>query len=174
MRGPGNVLLGVLVVVATLVMVGTSAFGGLSLPGIPHAGTSHEARIGAAVSAPAIRVIATIPVASGPSAAAFDNGTGEVFVANEPSYNVSVITTGTNTVRTSVEVGSLPVAAAYDSAKGELFVANFGSSNVSVIADSNDTVVATVTVGSGANGVVYDAAKAEVFVTNYGSNDVSV
>ena len=96
---------------------------------------------------------------------AYDGGRGEVFVADELTNNVSVISDSSYKVVAGIPVGSEPWAVAYDSGKGEIFVTDDGSNNVSVISDTNDTVVATVPVGSAPVGVAYDSAKGEVFVT---------
>ena len=120
------------------------------------------------------KVVATITVGSGPEAAAYDSGTGEVFVANAHSGNVSVISDVTNKVVATVTVGNSPDGIAYDSGKGEVFVANAESDTVSVILDTTNTVVANVPVGWGPMGVAYDSEKREVFVANYDSGNVSV
>ncbi len=107
-----------------------------------------------------------------PGSAVFDNGTGEVFVANE--NNVSVISATSNRLLTGIPVGTSPSGLAYDYAQKEVFVANEGTGNVSVISDVSNTVVATIPVGQGPVGVAYDPASGEVFVANSGSDDVSV
>ncbi len=109
-----------------------------------------------------------------PDKVAYDSGKGEVFVANEGSNNVSVISDSSNRVVASIPVGVNPQDVAYDSGKGEVFVSNGGSNNVSVISDSSNTVVATVNVGSDPNDVAHDSGKGEVFVANWNSNNVSV
>jgi YVTN family beta-propeller protein len=107
-------------------------------------------------------------------AAAYDSSRGEVFVVNQYTSNVRVISTASNTVVATIPVGVKPVAAVYDGAQGEVFVANSYSNNVSVISDTSNTVVSTVPVGSSPWGVAYDSAKGEVFVANDGSSNVSV
>ena len=70
-------------------------------------------------------VTATIPVGTpGTNApydygAAYDSGKGEVFVTNEGSDTVSVISDSTNTVVATVPMRYAPYAIAYDSGKGE-------------------------------------------------------
>ncbi len=101
-----------------------------------------------------------------PSAVAYDNATGEVFVASRSSDSVRVISDATDTVVATVAVGYYPSAVAYDSGMGEIFVANLGSENVSVISDVTDTVVATVGVGLDPIAAAYDSGTGEVFVVN--------
>ena len=105
-------------------------------------------------------VVATVPVGSLPEGVAYDSAKGEVFVANDDSATVSVISDSTNAVVATVPVGSIPEGLAYDSGKGEVFVTNLGSNTVSVISDSTNAVVVIVPVGSFPNGVAYDSARA--------------
>ena len=119
-------------------------------------------------------VVTTIPVGSGPLGVAYDAATGQVFVANGGSSNVSVISDVTDTVVATIPVGFEPQAVAYDAETGQVFVTTIGYSNVSVISDRTDRVVATVQVGSYPDGAAYDAARDEVFVTNTASTYVSV
>src|SRR5207245_6563531 len=98
---------------------------------------------------------------------AYDGAKGEVFVANQGSNNVSVISDAKNAVVANVLVGSYPAGVAYDGVKGEVFVTNAGSDDVSVISDATNAVVASVPVGSGPIGVAYDGGKGEVFVADY-------
>ncbi|MCI4322867.1 MAG: PKD domain-containing protein [Thermoplasmata archaeon] len=117
---------------------------------------------------------AGINVSSNPSALAYDSGMGEVFVANEGTNNVSVISDSTNTVVASVAVGNEPDSIAYDSAKGELFVSNYQDDNVSVISDATNTIVTNISVGIHPISVVYDSGMGEVFVAELGDGNVSV
>ena len=100
-----------------------------------------------AQTASALSVVATITVGNVPTYVAYDSAKGEVFVANDGSNSVSVISDTTNSVVATVSyVGSNPFGVTYDSGKGEVFVANSGSNNVSVINDSNNAKSATFTV----------------------------
>ena len=114
--------------------------------------------------------LATVGVGNRPYALGYDNATGDVYVANQNTGNVSVIS-GTTVVAT-VPVGSSPSGVAYDAGNGEVYVVNSGSNDVSVI--SGTSVVATVTVGSSPIGAAYDSQNGYVYVANTGSNSVSV
>src|SRR2546427_12060624 len=92
-------------------------------------------------------VVATIAV-GWPVGLAYDGGTGEIFVWNEVSNEVTIISDSTNAVMATVSVGSFPVGVAYDAQKGEIFVANSGANTVSVISDVNRGVIANIHVGS--------------------------
>jgi len=117
---------------------------------------------------------AQVEVGYVPWGVAFDSGTGEVFVANFGSSNVSVISDVTDKVVATIPVGYQPSGIAYDPMRGELFVADYGSGAVSVISDATDLVVATIPVGEAPWDVAYDPLMAEVFVTNLDSSNVSV
>lgn len=121
---------------------------------------------------PAVKQV-SVPVGTFPVDAAYDAARGQVFVVNQGSGTVSVISDSTDTVVATVGVGSGPTGIAYDAAQAEVFVANYYSSTVSVISDTTDTVVATVAVGAGPYGLAYDSTAGEVFVSNYASNNVS-
>lgn len=56
-----------------------------------------------------------------------------MFVANDGSLNVSVISDATDTVAATVVVGQIPLGVTYDSGKSEVFVANDDSDDLSVI-----------------------------------------
>jgi YVTN family beta-propeller protein len=116
------------------------------------------------------------PTAVGPlpSAIAYDAAKQEMFVANEASNNVTVISTVSNTVVAWIGVGTAPDACAYDPAQGEVFVAGSGSGNVTVINDTSNVVVANISVGATPEALAYDAAKSEMFVTDAGGANVSV
>src|SRR5256714_874271 len=109
-----------------------------------------------------------------PDFIAYDAGKGEVFVTDERSNNVTVISDSTNSVIANIPVGSYPIGLAYDAGKGEVFVTNYGSDNVTVISDATNAVIANIPVGSWPIGLAYDSGRGEVFVANSRSNTVTV
>lgn len=117
-------------------------------------------------------VVGGIPVGSDPFGVAVDNATGDVFVTNEASDNVSVIFGAA--VIGSIPVGTAPTGIAYDFLDRSLFVANSGSANVSVISGASLAVVASTPVGLDPLGVAYDPVSDRVFVADHGSAAVSV
>ncbi len=119
-------------------------------------------------------VVATPTVGGDPVAVVADSGANDVFVANEASDTVTVLSGATGAFVATIPVGEDPDALAYDSIVNEVFVANYGSGNVSVLSDSSDTVIATVSVGSNPDGIAYDVAEDEMFVANFGTSNVSV
>jgi len=94
---------------------------------------------------------------------------GEVFVTNQFSSSVSVISDASNTVVATVNVGSGPYGVEYDRGIEDVFVANSNNGTVSVISDVSNTVAAIVKVGAHPLAVAYDSGVREVFVTDLGS-----
>src|SRR2546426_867858 len=138
-------------------------------------GASNHDQGSLATSAPTLgsgvgTIVATVPVGNGPWGVGYDSGNGYVYVANEGSYNVSVISD--TTVVATVPVGTLPCGIVYDSGNGYVYVANSYSNNVTVI--SGTTVVATISVGVLPCGVAYDSGNGYVYVANGNSKNVSV
>jgi len=113
-------------------------------------------------------VVATVPlpVGSHPAGIAYDSAKGEVFVANDGSNTVSVISDSTNTVVATVSVGSGPFGVAYDSAKGEVFVTNIDSDTVSVISDGTSSSTTTQIVCNPGTVAVNQATQCTATVTD--------
>lgn len=116
----------------------------------------------------------SIPVGSSPDAVACDIASGDVFVANLASENVTVINGTTNTVVGSIPAGPDPVAMAYDDTNGYVYLAESALESVLVINGTTDTAVDSIPVGVGPFGVAYDSANGDVFVANIVSDNVSV
>ena len=87
---------------------------------------------GTTVTEPVWRSTGSIHVGTVPIAIAVDPDSGNLFVVNQGSDNVTVIDGSTDHVIGSVPVGSDPDAITYDSANGNMYVANYASDNVSV------------------------------------------
>jgi YVTN family beta-propeller protein len=81
-----------------------------------------------------IAVTATIPVGSGPGGVAADRKTKTIYVANDFSSTVSVISGRTNTVTATVPVGDGPQGVAAVPKTHTGYVANNGEGTVSVLA----------------------------------------
>jgi YVTN family beta-propeller protein len=118
-------------------------------------------------------VSASVPVGVDPFGVAVDLGSGNIFVTNSGSGNVTWINGSSGLPIGSIGVGSQPMGIADDPVDNELFVANEGSDNVSVLGPTRG-VDATIGVGSAPIGIAYDSATGEVYVANSGSYDVSV
>jgi len=117
---------------------------------------------------PGYSVTASIPVGSGPDAVAADPEAAAVFVANNGSGTVSVISEATDTVTATITVGSDPAGVAVDPDTGYVFVSNAGSGTVSVISAKTDTVTATITVGGAPTGIAVDPDTGNVYVVGGG------
>ena len=110
----------------------------------------------------------------GPRAAVWDSMNGDIYVTNEDSGNVSVISGSTNRAVATISLGTTVFGVTYDSRSGDIYVTDSGSNKVSVISGRTNTVVATIPVGSDPEGAVYDSANGDVYITNVESNTVSV
>jgi YVTN family beta-propeller protein len=121
--------------------------------------------------------VSTVPVQSPPSIGlgiALDSAKAELFVPDENTNNVSVISEENNTVVATIPVGSYPDATLYDPARGEIFVSNMVSNNVSIINDTTDSVVASVNVSFWPGALSYDPVHQTVYVADQLSRRVSV
>lgn len=109
-----------------------------------------------------------------PYTAVVDTGVGAVFVADEGSGSVSVISTSTHAVLATIAVGANPSSLAYDNQTGEVYVANSGSNTVSVVSDTTYGVLATIPVPANPTRVAFDPHASEVFVAASSTDNVTV
>jgi YVTN family beta-propeller protein len=116
----------------------------------------------------------TVSVGFDPFGVAYDNRSGDVFVANSGSSNVSVLYGNATTPIATVAVGAGPTGIAYDPNDNDVYVADNGSLQVSVISAATLTVVATIPVGFQPYGVAVDPLSGRVFVANFGSGNLTV
>lgn len=114
--------------------------------------------------------MATLRVGTLPVGVAYIQPYGEIFVANEVSNTVSVVSDSTNAVVATISVGTNPYWVTYDPANQNVYVSNYGSSSVSVINTATNTVTSTIAVGSEPMGMTLDAATGTLFVACYGVN----
>jgi hypothetical protein len=123
-------------------------------------------------------VIATIPVGKSPTRVAYNSGKDEVFVTNEESSTVSVISDSKHEVvaTITVDAGATnfgPTGVAYDSGQHKVYVANPHYNTVSVISDDADNKVkTTINNISGASAVAYDSGKGQIWVLTQGGVSV--
>jgi YVTN family beta-propeller protein len=116
----------------------------------------------------------TVPVGTDPFGVAYDAATGDIFVTNTGSNNVSVLFGNDSAPIASIDVGAGPMGVAYDPVNGYVYVADNGSSNVTVINATSLTVTATVLVGANPLGVAADPNSGAVFVADYSSDQVTM
>ncbi|MCI4373077.1 MAG: YncE family protein, partial [Thermoplasmata archaeon] len=119
-------------------------------------------------------VTQVVSVGSGPFGVAFDNLTGEIFVTNSGSNNVSVLAGNDSAPVASIDVGSDPMGVSFDPTTGDVYVANNGSNNLSIISGSLLTVVGSVPVGANPIGVAADSISGQIFVADYGGSEVTI
>ncbi len=118
-------------------------------------------------------ILAEIPVGTNPFGVAYDAGTGDVFVANNGSDNVSVVSATSFQILASIPVGDGPTGIAYDPNQGTVYVANQRSDTVSVLSGTTFSVLATIPVGTSPLGVAVDSAGGHVYVADHGSGSVT-
>ena len=87
-------------------------------------------------------------------AADWDSATGDLYVANEGTNNVSIVNVVRGMVLGSFDVGTAPDAVFHDNARN-LFVANYGSKNISVIFTGNN-LGGSSNIGASVSAGVYD------------------
>jgi YVTN family beta-propeller protein len=117
---------------------------------------------------------ANYPVGIDPFAIAIDTSSGDAFVTNQGSNNVSIVSPSLNATIASTPVGLSPTGIAFDPADGELYVANGGSDNLTILDASNFASVGSIAVGDSPEGVAYDAPTNTLWVVNSAGDDVSV
>ena len=115
------------------------------------------------------------PVGSFPFAVAITPNGAFAYVVNVGSFNVSVISTATNTVVATVGVpGNGPVGVDITPNGAFVYVTIQNSDTVAVIATATNTVVTTVPVGTSPVNLAIDPTGAFAYVPNLFSDNVSV
>ncbi|MHB1435538.1 MAG: YncE family protein [Thermoplasmata archaeon] len=116
-----------------------------------------------------------VGVGTSPDAAAYDPATGQLYVANSQSGNLTVV--NPQTMRSSggsFPVGAAPSAVACDPVTGDLFVANARSDNLTVIDPVGGRTVANVSVQNAPMALAYDPLIQSVVVADSGSNNLTI
>ena len=144
--------------------VGMSSLGPWGISATPP--TSRHLNAGLAIPA----TVASIQVGNAPLGAAYDQRNGYVYVVNQGSSNVSILS-GTALVG-SVTVGSDPRWATYDDQNGYVYVPSFFSDNVTVI--NGTKVVGSVSTGFYAQYATYNSGNGYVYVTLHNATKVLV
>ncbi len=129
-----------------------------------------------AISLSTDQVVATYPLGSftATQGVVFSPQNSSVFVANEGSNNVSVVSLPQASVLPSISVGTSPGAMAYDPSNKLVYVADEGSAEVTLISPQTDSVVATVPVQADPDAIAVDSTTHDVFVADAGTQNVSV
>lgn len=124
----------------------------------------------------------TLPTAPSPDAAVKPvaggtSSTGNIYIANRDSNNISVIAAGVQAVTATIQLppgDTQPVSIAGNSANNQIFVVNQQSGTVTQISTLDNTVVRSITVGSLPIWGVMSTDGLFVFVVNQGDGTVSV
>jgi len=117
--------------------------------------------------------IATQPGTATGQIAAGANGSGNLYVVNRTSNNVSFIPSTSNTVAQLINVGTEPVMAVGGPASSKVYVVNHGSNDVTVISSIDNTVLKTIPVGSQPIWAIMSSDGEGVFVVNQGDGTLS-
>ena len=136
-----------------------------TIPGLNNAGM-----IAANVNA----ITTTIPVGTNPVAVVGNNSNNKVYVVNQGSNDVTVISTIDNFVLSTIPVGTSPIWGVMATDGVHAFIVNQGSNDVSVIDTFLDKVIATIPVGNSPNYAVFEPTNQRVYVSNTGSPVISV
>lgn len=134
----------------------------------PTLGASVPPRFGAA----GVTAVANITVGTQPEGIAYDPASGEVFVANYASDNVSVINDTTDHVVATIRVGggpgNGPEGVSYDPRTGDIYVPNYLTGNVSVLNGTTNALLATLslTAWKSLDGVAYDSRSGATYAAD--------
>jgi YVTN family beta-propeller protein len=91
--------------------------------------------------------LAEVPVGVNPWCVAITPNNEKVYVTNQGSGTVSVISASSRTVIKTIGVGTEPFGCVLNPSGSRLYVANFSSESVSVINTATDTVFSTIKLG---------------------------
>jgi YVTN family beta-propeller protein len=116
----------------------------------------------------------SVTVGRDPEASGYDPSTGQIFVGNYYSGNVTIIAGGNGTVVGAVgNFSGCASGFAYDSAREAMIIANYCTDSVDLLSSTNDSVIQSVTVGTYPYGICFDNATDAAFVSNGGSGTIS-
>jgi len=119
----------------------------------------------------------TLPASSSKPIAGSTSSANNIYIANNGSNNVSVISTGVLAVTATIPLpagDSQPVMIAGDRSNNKIFVVNQGSGNVTEISTIDNTVIKDIKVGTSPVWAVMSTDGLFVFVVNQGDGTVSV
>jgi YVTN family beta-propeller protein len=115
-----------------------------------------------------------LPAAVSGAIAGGTSSSGNFFITDMGSNDVSVLSAGISAVTQVVPSGATPVAVAGNSANSKIYVINQGDNTVTVISTIDNAVVKTIPVGSKPIWGVMSANAVDVFVVNQGDGTISV
>ena len=109
-------------------------------------------------------VIDTLKVGNDPSAIAFNNLTGKMYVSNRHDDSISVINTNNRTdINQIPNIGDTPIDLAFDSFHNYLYVISGLEPIVTVINVSNNSTVDRINITSNSKGIIFDPKHKKMF-----------
>ncbi|HET7147190.1 MAG TPA: YncE family protein [Candidatus Nitrosopolaris sp.] len=115
-----------------------------------------------------------LTVGTYPIGVAVNPVTKKIYITDEFSNSVSVISGTNNSVEGTITVGDFPYGVAINPFDSRVYVTNRGSDTVSVIDGSTNTKLHNITVQNSPVGVAVNPSANWIYVTNINSNIVSV
>src|SRR6476620_9485427 len=115
-----------------------------------------------------------VAVDSYPIGVAVNPVTKKVYVTNEFSNTLSVISGVTDSKADTVSVGSFPYGVSVNPFNDRVYVTNRGSNTVSVIDGPTSTKLSNISVGNSPVGIAVNPSSNWIYVTNINSGTVSV
>ncbi|MCI4323336.1 MAG: hypothetical protein L3K03_04870 [Thermoplasmata archaeon] len=112
----------------------------------------------------------------GPITLSAEDPSGDIFVQNAGTDNVTVIGGSNLTPFGNISIGRVgsPLGADYDPMDGAIYFANQDSDDVSVINDTNFSLEETLSVGKVPTAVQYDPADGAIAITDYDGGALSL
>ncbi len=134
------------------------------------------------VADPAGLAVGSVSTGYLPDSIAYDGATGDVFVENEGSSNVSVISPFTEQVVGSISLPSMEgypltpyaVSIVWDPGNGDLYLTDGLTPDVTVISGTTDTIVTAIPIGGMPDDLALSTNFTELFVANGGSGSVAI
>jgi YVTN family beta-propeller protein len=115
-----------------------------------------------------------LTVGTYPVGVAVNPVTKKIYITDEFSNSVSVISGTSNSVEGTIAVGDFPYGVAINPFDSRVYVTNRGSDTVSVIDGSTNTKLHNITVQNSPVGIAVNPSANWIYVTNINSNTVSV
>ncbi len=128
------------------------------------------------IDAATATLVANVSVGGTTSSATFDPTTGQIYVTNLGSDNVSLLSEahGTWGLLANLSIGSPQRSAVYDPYAQQMFVTDELTGNVTAIDGADSSVIGNVSVGTFPWGMAYDPVDGDVFVANVFSDSLSI
>src|SRR5208282_416250 len=112
-----------------------------------------------------------IGVGISPVSMTYSSATGDLYVANEGSANVTPIAVGGSTLA-GLPAGDVPYAIEYDPGLEDVIVTNYLGANATVYGPAN-TVVANLPTSTEPNFILVSPANGVISISDYGSLELS-